>query len=103
LDPEKTNEMSISGEIIFQITPEPSQSSIPIISQTTPSPTPTPTSSVIIIYVESDDSNPVHIHYNFNKKKPATIVQEDMGQINRNFKIKKTYLRDVRDSKRRHT
>lgn len=98
---EKKNETSISGEIIFQITPDPSQSSIPLISQITPSPT--PTSSDITIYVESDDSNPVHIHYNFNKKKPATIVQEDSGKINRNFKIKKSYLRDVRDSKRRHT
>lgn len=61
---------------------------------------PMPTPSVDTIFTELDDVNPSHILYNPD----ATIVKEDEAEkIKRDFKPKKTYLRDVRSSKRRHT
>jgi hypothetical protein len=118
--------MFTSGEDFPQTSPDPSQTTTPICTPSitlTPTPsitlTPTPsitptstplftplitpslTSSVEIIYVESDDVNPLHIHY---EKDSATVVNEDdVEKIKRDFKPKKTYLRDVRSSKRRHT
>ena len=87
--------MSTTGENLPQVssdsTPPPSQ----IIIQPTPTPSDEP------IYVESDDTNPLHVHYENNT---AFVVNEDdVEKIKRDFKPKKTYLRDVRNSKRRHT
>ena len=110
--------MFTSGEDFPQTSPDPSQTTTPICTPSitlTPTPSITPTStplftplitpsltsSVEIIYVESDDVNPLHIHY---EKDSATVVNEDdVEKIKRDFKPKKTYLRDVRSSKRRHT
>jgi hypothetical protein len=86
--------MSITGEVSPQVSLNPT----PLPSQTMIQPTPTP--SVDIIFTESDDVNPSHVLYNPD----ATIVKEDdVEKIKREFKPKKTYLRDVRSSKRRHT
>ena len=83
--------------ITSSVTPSVTSSVIPSV---TPSITPSITSSVEIIYVESDDTNPLHVHYENNS---ASIVNEDdVEKIKRDFKPKKTYLRDVRSSKRRH-
>jgi hypothetical protein len=98
--------MSTSGEIIFQITPEISRSSIPLVSQIISEPTIalTPTLSTMITHIESDDSKPLHVHHNFDKKDQAIIIKKNEPErIIRNFKPKKSYLRDVRSSKRRHT
>ena len=87
--------MSTTGEVLPQVSHNPT----PLPSQTMIQPTPTP--SVDPIYVESDDINPLHVHYENNT---ASVVNEDdVEKIKRDFKPKKTYLRDVRSSKRRHT
>jgi hypothetical protein len=86
--------MSTTGEDLPQVFPDPT----PLPSQTIIQPTPTP--SVDVIFTELDDVNPSHVLYNPD----ATIVKEDdVEKIKRDFKPKKTYLRDVRSSKRRHT
>ena len=85
--------MSTTGEDFPQVSLNPT----PLPSQTMILPTPTP--SVDVIYDESDDVNPSHVLYDPN----ARVVKEDENErIIRNFKPKKTYLRDVRSSKRRH-
>jgi hypothetical protein len=98
--------MSISGEDFPQISPDPSQTATPICTPSitptsTPSITTSPTSSVEMIYIESDDVNPSHVHY---EKGSAIVVNEDIiEEIKRDFTPKKSFLRNVRNSKRRHT
>jgi hypothetical protein len=90
--------MFISGKYPPQITTTP----IPLPTSSIPYPTPTP--STEMIYVESDDSNPLHVHYDFENNVQKTIVKDDETEnTNYNFKTQKSYLRNVRNSKRRHT
>jgi len=97
LTPTPTITSSVTPSVTSSVIPSVTPSITPLI---TPSITPSITSSVEIIYVESDDTNPLHVHYENNS---ASIVNEDdVEKIKRDFKPKKTYLRDVRSSKRRH-
>jgi hypothetical protein len=55
-----------------------------------------------MIFVESDDVNPSHIYYDENNS-PIVVKEDDFDRIIPVFKPKKSYIRDVRSSKRRHT
>jgi hypothetical protein len=59
---------------------------------------PSPTPSTDMIYVESDDVNPSHVHYN-KENFPIIVDEEDIIKNN----PKKSFLRDVRSSKRRQS
>jgi hypothetical protein len=55
------------------------------------------------IFVESDVDNPLHITYDFTKKNPMPVIEyeTDIENKDRVFKPKKSFLRYVRNSKRR--
>ena len=92
------DEMSISGEVV-NVSQQPSKLPSQLPSQVVPTPTPTP--SMELIFEESDDVNPSHIHY--DKGTFSVVEDDDTERIIPVFKPKKSYLRDVRSSKRRHS
>jgi hypothetical protein len=58
------------------------------------------------IYIESDDENPSHISYDLTKKNmgPIIEIEKDIENDKHNlvFNLKKRFLRNVRNSKRRN-
>jgi hypothetical protein len=74
------------------------------ISGNTVTPTPTPTLQASLeVFTETDDANPLHVNYDFTKSEPLTIITEEDILPKKNNKVKKSYIRDVRSSKRRHS